>query len=152
MLPLGDQPCHVDYDVFCDGHWMPESCIVRVSLPMQVRTLELRSDHNGYWRVNGEAAPHLTGCSDIDLGWTPATNTVPIRRLDLDVGDTANIVAAWIRFPELDVVANQQHYTRIASDRWRYRSGEYDFELVIDAPSGLVLVYGDDLWRAAALS
>jgi uncharacterized protein len=150
VLPLGGEPCHIDYHVTCDGSWMPRSCNVRVVLPTQVRTIELRSDHVGHWEVNGSDAPHLKGCSDIDLGWTPATNTVPIRRLDLEVGDTTSIVAAWVRFPELDIVSNQQHYTRMATDRWRYQSGDYDFELVTHTASGLVLTYGDDLWRAAA--
>ncbi len=68
----------------------------------------------------------------------------------MEVGETASVSAAWVRFPELDVVANAQRYTRLAPDRWRYRSGEYDFELLTDAASGLVLAYGDDLWRAAA--
>ena len=152
VLPLGVHPCHIEYEVLCDGDWMPQSCTVNVALPREVRTIELRSDHVGGWEVNGNPAPHLTGCSDIDLGWTPATNTVPIRRLDLEIGDSASLVTAWIRFPELDVIANQQHYTRLASDRWRYRSGDYDFELVTDTASGLVLAYGDDLWRAAARS
>ena len=37
---------------------------------------------------------HLDGCPDVDFGWTPATNTVPIRRLGLEVGETASITAA----------------------------------------------------------
>lgn len=148
VLPLGGEPCHIDYDVLCDQDWMPRSCRVRVALPEHVRTIEIRRDDIGRWKCNGTAAPHLMGCSDIDLGWTPATNTIPVRRLDLEIGDTASIRAAWVRFPELDVVPNQQHYTRLASDRWRYRSGEYDFELVTDARTGLVLQYGDDLWTA----
>jgi|SRR5580704_10752796 hypothetical protein len=152
VLPLGVDPCHIDYDVLCDSEWKPRSCSISVTLPMHVRTIALTSDHPGRWEINGEAADDLTGSSDIDLGWTPATNTVPIRRLDLDVGETALIDAAWVRFPELDVVANEQHYTRLASDRWRYRSGDYDFELVTDEASGLVLAYGDDLWRAVARS
>ena len=152
VLPLEGEPCHIDYDVLCDAGWMPHSCNPSVTLSEQVRTIELRSDHLGHWEVNGRAARHLNACSDIDLGWTPATNTIPIRRLDLEVGDSANIVAAWVRFPEFDVVPNQQQYTRMASDRWRYRSGDYDFELLTDAASGLVLAYGDDLWRAAARS
>ena len=152
VLPLGGEPCHIDYDLNVDGDWMPRSCSVSVSLPTQVRTLELRSDQIGHWEIHGAAAPHLDGCADIDLGWTPSTNTIPIRRLDLEVGDTASIFAAWIRFPELDVLASQQRYTRMATDRWRYRSGGYDFELMTDAPSGLVLAYGDDLWKAAARS
>jgi uncharacterized protein len=138
VAPLGDE------------HWRPRSCLVSVNLPTQVRTIELRSDHVGRWKLDGEVARHLDDCEDIDLGWTPATNTVPIRRLDLEVGDTAEINAAWIRFPELDVIANKQRYTRMAPDRWRYRSGDYDFELVTDAASGLVLTYGDDLWKASA--
>ena len=152
VLPIGDEPCHIDYEVLCDEGWMPRTCSVRVVLSLQVRTIELRCDEVGRWQLNGTAAPQLRACSDIDLGWTPATNTIPVRRLDLDVGDTASIAAAWIRFPELDVVTNQQHYTRMASNRWRYRSGEFDFELVTDVRSGLVLEYGDDLWRAVARS
>ena len=123
-----------------------------MNLPTHVRNIELRRDEIGHWELDGSAAPHLGSCSDIDLGWTPATNTIPIRRLDLEVGETASIVAAWVRFPELDVIANQQHYTRMAPERWQYRSGEYDFELVTDASSGLVLAYGRDLWRAVASS
>jgi hypothetical protein len=144
-------PCHIDFDILCDREWTPRSCSISVTLPTEVRTIELRSDDAGHWELNGTAAPYLEGCSDIDLGWTPATNTIPVRRLDLAFGHTATIVAAWVRFPELDVVASRQHYTRMASDRWRYQSGVYDFELLIDPPSGLILEYGDDLWRAVGL-
>lgn len=152
VLPLEGEPCHIDYEVTCDAEWTPRSCSVDVTLSTQVRTIELLSHQVGHWEVNGEAAPHLQGCTDIDLGWTPATNTVPIRRLDLAVGATATIVAAWVRFPELDLLVNRQHYTRLASDRWRYQSGDYDFVLTTDPTSGLVLAYGDDLWTAVARS
>ena len=81
---------------------------------------------------------------------TPATNTVPIRRLGLEVGETAGLTAAWVRFPELDVVASEQWYRRLAIDRWQYTSGDYDCQLVTDPATGLVLSYGEDLWRAAA--
>ena len=113
-------------------------------------------EHHVVWHcppcraVNGGPAPHLDGCRDVDLGWTPATNTIPIRRLGLKAGQTATISAAWVRFPELDVVNNVQRYTRLANDCWQYSSGDYEFELATDAVTGLVLSYGDDLWRAAA--
>ena len=150
VLPLDGEPCRIDYDVMLDERWHPRSCRVGVTVPAHVRTIELRSNLVGRWELDGEAAPHLDGCADIDLGWTPATNTVPIRRLDLEVGGTADIKAAWIRFPELDVIADEQRYTRLAPDRWRYLSGHYDFEVVTDATSGMVLAYGDDLWEASA--
>jgi hypothetical protein len=150
VVPREGVPCHITYEVVADRNWLPRSATVKVTLPTEVRTIDLRSEHPGHWEVDGGAAPLLEGCDDIDLGWTPATNTLPIRRLGLDVGETARIMAAWVRFPELDVVANEQHYTRLAMDRWRYRSGNYDFELLTDAETGLVLAYGEDLWQAAA--
>jgi hypothetical protein len=121
-----------------------------VTTPERVQEIGLASDGSGLWTVNGEPASRLDGCRDIDLGWTPATNTIPIRRLGLQVGEKATIAASWVRFPELDVVRSDQQYERLAPDRWRYRSGKYDFELVTDAASGLVLAYGEDLWRAVA--
>lgn len=72
--------------------------------------------------------------------------------LGLAVEDTETISAAWIRFQELDVVVSPQRYPRLAGDRWRYQSGQYDFALTTDVASGLVLAYGDDLWRAVAKS
>jgi uncharacterized protein len=149
-LPLSDIPCHIDYAVFADRQWRPSEARVTITTPSGIRELVLRSDHANGWQLNGVPASHLEGCRDVDLGWTPATNTVPIRRLGLKAGETATISAAWVRFPELDVVSNVQRYTRLADDRWQYRSGDYDFELVTDPATGLVRSYGDDLWRAAA--
>jgi len=150
VLPRGGAPCHIDYEVIADRDWLPRVCVVAVTLPGEVRRIELTSDPVGRSDLDGRAARFLDGCGDIDLGWTPATNTIPIRRLGLEIGETASTLAAWVRFPELDVVANAQHYTRLAPDRWRYRSGDYDFELVTDVTTGLVLAYGDDLWQPAA--
>jgi uncharacterized protein len=150
VLPLGELPCHIDYAVAVDRQWRPSRARAAITTPAGTREIVLRSDRGAGWEVDGELMSHLDGCPDIDFGWTPATNTVPIRRLGLQVGQTASITAAWVRFPELDVVASEQRYRRLAIDRWQYTSGQYDYQLVIDPDTGLVLSYGDDLWRAAA--
>jgi hypothetical protein len=152
VIPLEDRPCHIEYAVDVDGAWSPHFVTATITTPTQTRTRHLERDADWHWRLDGDAAAYLDGCTDVDLGWTPATNTIPIRRLDLTVGDTETISAAWIRFPELDVVVSRQRYTRLADDRWRYQSGGYDFALTTDVASGLVLAYGDDLWRAVARS
>jgi hypothetical protein len=152
VLPLGELPCHIDYAVTVDRQWRPTQARATITTPSGAREIVLRSQHGAGWEVDGELAPHLDGCPDIDFGWTPATNTVPIRRLGLEVGETASITAAWVRFPELDVVASEQWYRRLAINRWQYTSGEYNYQLVTDPATGLVLSYGDDLWRAAAAS
>jgi uncharacterized protein len=149
VLPLGELPCHIEYAVAVDRQWRPGQARATITTPSGTREIVLRSCHGAGWEVNGELMSHLDGCPDIDFGWTPATNTVPIRRLGLDAGGTASITAAWVRFPELDVVASEQRYRRLGIDRWQYTSGEYDYQLVVDPDTGLVLAYGDDLWRAA---
>jgi hypothetical protein len=152
VLPREDVPCHVSYQVSVDRQWRPVAVTAAFGMPSGTLRIALSLAADGRWTLDGSPAPQLLGCRDVDLGWTPATNTVPIRRLGLAIGETAQITAAWIRFPELDVVPSEQRYTRLAGDRWRYQSEEYDFELGTDERTGLVLRYGDDLWRAAATS
>ncbi len=151
VLPAGDRPCHIEYEVEV-RQWHTQRAHARVTVADDTREIELRRDASGAWTHGGAPAPDLDGCSDVDLGWTPATNTLPIRRLGLHNGEAATISAAWVRFPELDVVAAMQRYTRIRDVRWRYQSGAYDFELGVDPGTGLVLAYGDDLWRAVTIS
>jgi hypothetical protein len=42
---------------------------------------------------------------------TPATNTLAIRRLSLEVGSSESIIAAWVKFPDLTVQPLSQRYT-----------------------------------------
>lgn len=46
------------------------------------------------WMLNGTPFPAVTGAEDIDFHFTPATLTLPIRRLKLGIGDEAEILAA----------------------------------------------------------
>jgi len=46
------------------------------------------------WTLNRVPVPDVTGAKDIDLAFTPATLTLPIRRLNLGVGDTTAVRVA----------------------------------------------------------
>ena len=46
------------------------------------------------WMLNSTSVPAVTGAKDIDFGFTPATYTLPIRRLKLGVGDDAEVMVA----------------------------------------------------------
>ncbi len=65
------------------------------------------------------------------------------------VGAQSDIDVAWVRFPDLRVERGRQTYSRMADDIWRYASGGFAAELTVDS-DGLVVRYGDDLWRRAA--
>jgi hypothetical protein len=147
VIPVDDVPGHIEYTVTTDRDWVTTGATVAVSGGRSAAFVIEAS--GGSWSVNGVERPDLAGCVDVDLGWTPATNILPIRRMGLPVGDTATTSAAWLRFPELVIDANAQRYTRTAVRTWRYESGPYDFHLVVDEV-GRVVEYGDDLWRAVA--
>jgi len=117
----------------------------------RVRTAELRAasgrvrrlDREGErWRIDGAPAPGLDGCIDIDIRATPFTNTLPIRRLALSVGQSAEIAVAYVDVPDLTVTASRQLYTRVGQAAYRFESLEDGFraDLPVD-PDGLVTDY-----------
>jgi hypothetical protein len=111
---------------------------------------EFAADGAGNWERNGVVVPAVAGALDIDLGFTPATNTLPIRRLALEVGASAPVQSAWLRFPELRFERLDQTYTREAELMFRYRAtvdGE-PFVARLDTDAfGRVLRY-EGLWEA----
>ena len=110
----------------------------------------LLADGAGRWRwEGGPELPEVAGSLDVDLTVTPATNTLPIRRLAaLEAGHTAGLQMAWVQFPGLEVLASAQRYQRLAADRWHFSNGDFHAELLVD-PDGLVLDYGG-LFRSLA--
>ncbi|TQK18782.1 hypothetical protein FBY40_1271 [Microbacterium sp. SLBN-154] len=105
------------------------------------RTLSL-SFSDGRWLVNGEHRGDLAGATEIDIQATPLTNTLPIRRLGLAVGESADIDTAWIAVPALTVVRDPQRYTRLDERQWLYESRDSDFRAILTVDDeGLVLDY-----------
>lgn len=145
------RPVDVGYFVVVDEAWGTRSVAVTLDDLVHPVRLELSRSTTGRWTVDGRSAPELDGCVDVDLGISPLTNTLPIRRLGLDVGEEAEIDVAWVRFPELRVDRGRQRYARLAVDVWRYSSEGFTADLVVDE-SGLVVRYGHDLWRRIAVA
>jgi hypothetical protein len=130
----------------------PDGLTRRVELALDggaVRRV-LLADRAGRWRwEGGSELAAVAGALDVDLTVTPATNTLPIRRLaGLAVGEAADLRMAWVQFPDLEVIPSEQRYERLAGERWRFSSGDFSAELLVD-PSGLVLDYGG-LFRSLA--
>jgi hypothetical protein len=125
-------PVRTEYKVFADGAGLTTAVHVRHLRGFEQRALTITRDSKGNWTVDGTPVRELRGCTDIDLGCSPATNTLPIRRLRLAVGSSHTIKAAWVRFPELDVVLAAQTYTRLDEFTYGYGSGAFEAELTVD--------------------
>jgi hypothetical protein len=141
ILSGGDQAIAAIYRIQCNLRWRVRAA--SVSLIEPERTLMLTADGIGNW-LDEAGAPlrPLHGAIDIDLSLSPFTNTLPIRRCDLRVGQSVDITAAYVSFPELAVSPDPQRYTRIGERHYRYDSlnGEFSREIEVDA-DGLVVSY-----------
>jgi hypothetical protein len=135
-------PLRVEYRVLTDQAGLTTAVHVRDLRGFHQRTLTLDRSSKGAWSVDGKTVRKLKGATDVDLGLSPSTNTLPIRRLHLAVGASTTIKAAWVRFPELTVELAAQTYTRLDPDTYRYASGTFEGELTVD-DDGLVIDYAD---------
>jgi uncharacterized protein len=128
------------YEIVCGRDWTFRS--LHLEALAGHRAFDLTRDAAGVWRLDGEERPDLAEAVDLDLAISPLTNTLPIRRLDLAVDDEADIVTAYISFPDLEIVPDPQRYTRLDEDLYLYESLDSDFsaEITVDA-RGYVLEY-----------
>jgi uncharacterized protein len=145
------RPILASYEVFCDDNWMTRHVQVERTIGKDKKALSLNVAKDGVWRSSEQDLPEVRGCLDVDLAVTPATNTLPIRRLHLEIGRSEPVTAAWINFPELQIQLLRQRYTRIAKNIYRYE-GETGFsaEIVVD-DLGLVMRYPGGWEQVAAL-
>jgi hypothetical protein len=138
------------YVIECDRDWRTRRAVVTGSASAAPIGFEFAADGEGHWSLNGAPLPLVEGALDIDLGFTPATTLLPIRRLDLAVGEHMEVRTAWVRFPELRVEALEQSYQRAAAHVFRYDAlvdGEW-FQARLDTDDfGRVLLY-EGLWEA----
>ena len=142
------QPCMLAYVVLCDAQWRTRSGSISGWVGGRQISLEVTIDSQGSWRMNGSVQPELTGCMDLDLNFSPSTNLLPIRRLNLPEGRSVRVTAAWLRFPEFTLEPLEQTYTRLSGNTIRYESSGGAFVAELKAnPSGFVTSY-PGYWEA----
>jgi hypothetical protein len=144
------QACRLEYLVVCDAAWRTVSGRVAGWIGDETVEIEVSVDSARRWRLNGRACPAVAGCDDLDLGFSPSTNVLPIRRLGLAIGQGAEVRAAWLGFPALTLEPLEQLYRRIDVRTYRYESagGRFVTELEANA-SGFVTRY-PDFWEVEA--
>jgi hypothetical protein len=143
-------PLRVEYRIRCDDAWHTRTVAIEQTWHGARRALELEHDADGRWRRDGRDAQELAGCTDVDLAITPCTNALPINRLRLPVAGRAEITAAWVRFPGLDVAAARQSYERLADARYRYTSQTSGFTAIVDVDEDGLPVDYEGIWHRIA--
>jgi uncharacterized protein len=140
------QPTKMDYMVVCDHRWTSRSAVVHGVIGNEDWNCELYRDSMGYWISNGSDVEGSEGWIDIDLGFTPATNILAVKRLALETGMTARTTALWLDPDDWTFKPLVQTYCRKSAHVYTYASPAhcYEADLKVDE-FGMVQIY-PGLW------
>jgi len=143
-----DQPAHLAYEVTCDSDWRTSEARVRGWIGMRVLEFHIARTPEDAWIFNGAPMAGLDGCANVDFGFTPATNLSQLRRVNLAIGQAADVPVAW-----LDVTSGQLEVLRQRSERrspsaYWYGAPRFDYAALLEVtPTGFVRRY-PELWEA----
>jgi hypothetical protein len=134
------------YVVSAGPDWRVNEITLNLAAPT-TSELHLHCDEQLHWRHHdGEPVPELDGCAIVDISATPFTNTLAIRRGDLEPGQSRQFDVAYFAVPELRFSRVRQRYTCLergpSGGRYRYEGlgSGFSAELRVDA-DGLVIDY-----------
>jgi hypothetical protein len=160
-VQLGSDPVpyRANYRLKTGADWGTKELEVSIVAEGWSRWLTLHRSSSGQWdgewSMEGQALlaspggdlKTMSDAVDCDLGRSPITNTPPIRRFGLHVGaGSADIVAAWVAIPSLQIRVAKQTYahdaltTTGATIAYSARPGGYQGLLNVDT-DGLITTY-----------
>lgn len=141
-------PARLTYRVACDAAWRTQQGYVHGWVGAESIELGVVRTAAGAWTLNGSVVSNLEACVDLDLGFTPATNLIAIRRLDLAVGQAADAPAAWLDVFGAALGLLSQRYERRGATRYWYEAPGAGYTAMLEvAPTGFVRRY-PGLWEA----
>lgn len=130
------------YAVHGDDPWRSQRGRVEGWVGSQTIDIVIERTREGKWSMNGAPVPRLFGCIDLDYSFTPATNLIPVKRLTLGIGSSADAVAAWFNIEDQSLTRLSQRYERRSALQYAYTAAEANFSAIIDVtPNGLPLRY-----------
>lgn len=148
-------PFRLTYRLGWDESWRLHDAELMLATARFTRSLSLQTDGQGHWRHrDGQAIDNLDGCLDVDIWPTPFTNSFPILREPMRVGEQRQFRMAWIFGPDLTVHAQAQAYTRLADRLYLFENLDgsgFRAELPVDE-DGIVLDYPDLFRRVTGIA
>ncbi|RWM99983.1 MAG: hypothetical protein EOR84_08395 [Mesorhizobium sp.] len=126
-------PAHLDYTVQLAEDWTTRSGSVRGFIgPLSVDLTIIRDEIG--WTVNGQRQPAVQSMVDLDYSFTPATNLQQIRRMNLKVGDKADLPVAWLVAGASSLVVLPQIYHRVSETEYIYEAPTVPYRATLLIP------------------
>jgi uncharacterized protein len=123
----GARVCALGYQVVADAGFCTRRATLQGSVGRRSVAHAIRASRRGGWKLDGRPVGGLSDCVDLDLGFTPSTNLLAIRRLALRVGEAAEAPAAYLAFPALRLERLEQRYARETGDAYDYEAPAFGY-------------------------
>lgn len=146
LLIIDNLPGRLDYVVHCDRGWKTSSASIEGYVRNKTIGIQVEVNDSRDWIINGRVQSDLRGCLDIDLAFTPATNTLPIRRLRLGAGDSMTTRAAWLKVPEFRFSALDQQYSQTSESEYLYQSPNNSYSALLSVNSAGFATSCPEMW------
>lgn len=141
-------PVYLGYTVDCDSEWRTREGAVHGWAGARSLDFRITRTPDGLWTLNGQAVPNLNGCVDLDLGFTPATNLLQLRRAALRIGQAADVPVAWLDVPLGTLDTLRQRYERRTATEYWYEAPRFNYSALLQvSAAGFVEKY-PNLWEA----
>lgn len=137
-------PVAVSYTVEIDENWVTRRGSLR-GFAAGRRFHHLIERTQDGWTLDG-GRNGLADITDLDFGFTPATNLQQLQRAALAIGERAEFSVAWFDVGKTALVELPQIYERLDERHYHYISPPSGYEATLEMDeSGFVKVY-PDLW------
>ena len=144
----GGNATRFSYSVSCASDWSTRSARVEGQAGERPVSFRVERGEEFGWSLDGTRLDFADDLLDIDLGFTPATNTNAIRRLALSIGERAETTALWFDTEDFSFKRLEQVYHRVGRDLYDYASPAHDYRARLRVNhAGQVLAY-PGLWMS----
>jgi len=138
---------NLSYRLFCDGEWVSTGAQVEGWIGAAFFSLRLRRMPEFGWLANNKRLEAVSGLLDIDLGFTPASNTNAIRRLTPGK-ETVETTAVWLDTADWTIKPLPQTYERLTATTFAYSSPTHEYSAVLEIDAFGVVTRYPGLWEA----
>lgn len=141
------QLLNVNYNLEINNKWEIQKVRINSQSDNSFNIFLYKNKNNHWVNDDGEILNQLNNCTDIDITLTPFTNTLPIKRLNLNIGESKEIEVVYFDLPSNKFSPAKQRYTNLGNGFYKYESLASGFtaNLYVDN-EGIVINY-PSIWH-----
>jgi uncharacterized protein len=125
---IDNKPVELRYRILLDDTWTVKEFYAENILPSDSFKIHYLQRTPGRWiDENGRSLPQFNDCIDIDIFPTPFTNSLPLKRTPLRIGEYAEFKMLWVDLVEGVSRCDLQRYKRLDNHVYRFTSLDTGF-------------------------